>query len=254
MTESSVWTKDQLADPHRVKDKARRVRQMFGAIAPSYDLNNRLHSLGRDQSWRRAAVRMAQIQERDRILDVACGTGDLAMAFADAGASLVLGIDFTNEMLAIAQTKAQRSQHQQIHYYSGDAIRLPVADAKFDVVSIAFGIRNVADPYAAIRQFYRVLKPGGRLVILEFGLPTNQIARGLYHFYFQHLLPRTATLIAADRTGAYKYLPRSVDRFIDADTLVKMMNKAGFLETTAHSLTLGIAMLYRGMKPPAQPR
>ena len=249
MTEPSIWTKDQLADPHRVKDKATRVRQMFSAIAPSYDLNNRLHSLGRDQAWRRAAVHMAQLQDDDRVLDVACGTGDLAMAFADVGACQVLGIDFTNAMLTIAQTKAQRSRCQQVHYATGDAMRLPIANAKFDVVTIAFGIRNVADPYVALTQFHRVLKPGGRLVILEFGLPANPIARRLYNFYFQHVLPRTATLIARDRTGAYKYLPRSVDRFIDGNTLVQMMGDAGFQDTKTQSLTMGIAMLYRGVRP-----
>ncbi len=240
-----AWDRDHLqGDPHAAADKPTRVRAMFAAIARSYDLNNRVHSLGRDQFWRRAAVRIASLAPNDTVLDVACGTGDLAMAFGDGGASRVIGVDFTVEMLAIARDKAA------IPYAAGDAMRLPVADASVDVVSIAFGIRNVAAPNVAIGEFHRVLRPGGRLVVLEFSQPASRWLRSLYGFYFNHILPRTAALIARDRSGAYRYLPRSVDTFLDREQLQRLMHDAGFVDVTLKPLTFGIAVCYRGVKAP----
>jgi demethylmenaquinone methyltransferase/2-methoxy-6-polyprenyl-1,4-benzoquinol methylase len=241
---------------------------MFAAIAPSYDLNNRVHSWGRDQAWRRAAVKVAEVRPSDVVVDVACGTGDFSLAFADAGAARVVGIDFTFNMLAVAGKKGQGprargradgdlrafplpSGPQPLDlpsYHAGDAMRLPLADASADVVSIAFGIRNVADPAKAIREFFRVLRPGGRLIILEFSLPTNPVMRGLYNFYFRLILPHTATWIAGDKSGAYKYLPQSVNTFIDRPAMVKLMGEAGFVEPAVKPLTMGIAVVYRGMK------
>lgn len=269
--ETPAWSQDDLKNnPHAAADKARRVQQMFSAIAPSYDLNNRLHSMGRDQAWRRAAVKMAQIKPGDVVLDVACGTGDLSMAFRQAGAARVIGVDFTYEMLAVAERKAagvgdrvpgveasdnstdnrdvSASPKPALTYHTGDAMRLPIADASVDVVSIAFGIRNVAQPQRAIAEFFRVLRPGGRLIILEFSLPTNPVLRGLYNFYFKHIMPRTATLIARDKSGAYKYLPRSVNTFINRETLTTMMREAGFIEPAQKAVTFGIAVIYRGIK------
>ncbi|MBI1335349.1 MAG: bifunctional demethylmenaquinone methyltransferase/2-methoxy-6-polyprenyl-1,4-benzoquinol methylase UbiE [Phycisphaera sp.] len=239
-----AWGEADLAqNPHAAADKAQRVQRMFSAIAPSYDLNNRLHSLWRDQVWRRAAVEAANVKTTDRVLDVACGTGDLAMAFAAKKPASVLGVDFTYNMLAVAQRKAPR-----LAYATGDAMRLPLPGASVDVVSIAFGIRNVADPLAALREFYRVLRPGGRVIVLEFSLPTNPVMRGLYNTYFHHVLPRTASWIARDRSGAYRYLPRSVNTFINRDTMRSMMHGAGFDAVTVKPMTLGIAVIYRGVK------
>ncbi len=231
---------------------------MFAAIAPSYDLNNRLHSLWQDQRWRKKAVKLAMLKPTDRVVDVACGTGDLSLAFAryltkvrnrPIGNQQVIGIDFTFEMLPIAKDKSKSSDFRsQIGYTNGDALALPLADASADVVSIAFGIRNVQDPAAACREFYRVLRPGGRLIILEFSLPENRILRGLYNFYFRKILPRTATLISRDKTGAYKYLPESVNTFITRDHMMQMMTDAGFVSVQQFPLTFGICVCYRGIK------
>lgn len=247
-----AWTQSDLAvNPHDAADKAKRVEAMFAAIAPSYDLNNRVHSLWRDQAWRRAAVRLAQVKSTDVVLDVACGTGDLSMAFADSAVRRVVGVDFTFNMLSVAHNKLKPSAAQapaKIAYQAGDAMRLPIADAGVDIVSIAFGIRNVSAPSTAIADFYRVLRPGGRLIVLEFSLPTNRLLRSVYQFYFKHILPRTASLIARDRSGAYRYLPRSVNTFIDRPAMVDMLSHAGFEDVSVTSLTFGVAVVYRGVK------
>jgi demethylmenaquinone methyltransferase/2-methoxy-6-polyprenyl-1,4-benzoquinol methylase len=248
VTSPTAWSEDELAsNPHAAPDKARRVRAMFAAIAPSYDLNNRVHSLGRDQAWRRAAVNLAAVRSGETVLDVACGTGDLSLAFARSPAAQVIGVDFTYEMLPIA---AGKSRQRAIRYVNGDAMSLPLPDASVDVVSIAFGIRNVAEPARAIAEFHRVLRPGGRVIVLEFSTPTNPLLRAGYLFYFRHVLPRTATLISRDRSGAYRYLPRSVDTFLDRSRLIAMLHGAGFTDVTHHPLTFGVAVAYRGVKPP----
>jgi demethylmenaquinone methyltransferase / 2-methoxy-6-polyprenyl-1,4-benzoquinol methylase len=251
MPPPSVWNDSLLSNPHAVADKRLRVRQMFAAIAPSYDLNNRLHSLWMDQWWRRRAVQLANLQPTDRVVDVACGTGDLTLRFAGALPACqpgqVVGIDFTHEMLPIAHRK---SAGVPILWLNGDALSLPLPDASADVVSIAFGIRNVADPAAACREFRRVLRPSGRLIILEFSLPVNPILRGMYNLYFRKILPRTATWISGDKTGAYKYLPESVNTFIDRGAMMRMMNEAGFEGISQHPMTFGVCVCYTGMVKP----
>jgi len=159
-------------DPLDVEDKAARVEAMFTSIARKYDLNNRLHSLWQDQIWRQHAVELANIAENDVVFDIACGTGDLAMAFSRAGVRSVQGIDFTAAMLDIAVHKATIAD-LPITYSRGDAMALDVPDCSADVVSIAFGIRNVQEPSKALAEFHRILKPDGRLVILEFSTPKN---------------------------------------------------------------------------------
>ncbi len=222
---------------------------MFSSIAKSYDLNNRLHSLGRDQAWRRAAVAAAAVHSGDTVLDVAAGTGDLSLAFSRSGAGRVLGVDFTFSMLALAQKKPSPHRPVTPSYHAGDALRLPLIGCCADVVSIAFGIRNVADPGLALREFFRVMRPGGRLVILEFAVPENRWMRRVYNVYFHHIMPRTASWIARDHGGAYRYLPKSVGAFIEPLRMKGLIEQAGFVEVSTQPLTLGVALIYRAIKP-----
>jgi demethylmenaquinone methyltransferase/2-methoxy-6-polyprenyl-1,4-benzoquinol methylase len=258
---SPAWDGAALRDPHAVADKARRVRQMFTAIAPSYDLNNRLHSLWIDQHWRHVAVNMAELKPDDVVVDVACGTGDLALLMSRRLAELrrpelprpgqVMGIDFTYAMLPLARAKAGAgvvAGGSCVRWFGGDAQALPLSDASADVLSIAFGIRNVADVRAALREFYRVLRPGGRLIILEFSLPRQAWLRGIYNFYFRHVLPRTATLLSGDKSGAYRYLPQSVNTFIEPERMKELLSEIGFVDVQMRVMTFGICVCYRAIK------
>lgn len=225
---------------------------MFAAIAKSYDLNNRVHSMWQDQAWRRFAVRTAAIKPGDVVLDVACGTGDLSEWFArgvgGSGAQNVQGVDFTAEMLDIAREKAAARppswNASRITYTQGDAMALNIESASVDVVSIAFGIRNVLDPDKALLEFRRVLKPGGRLIILEFAEPTIGPVRWFNRVYCQRIMPITATWISGDRSGAYKYLPKSVSTFLKPDELKARLLAAGFADPKCWPLSLGICMCY----------
>jgi len=251
-----AWSASDLQnDPHAAPDKAVRVQRMFAAIARSYDLNNRLHSLGRDQAWRRKAVKLCHVKPSDRILDVACGTGDLTQAFAAANPASVTGLDFTAEMLDIARHKSSRSRRSTArplnspNYIQGDATNLPFADGSFDIVSIAFGIRNVGDPMKALREFRRVLAPargggGGRLMVLEFSQPGNGFMRWFNEVYCARIMPITATMISRDRSGAYRYLPQSVAKFPSGEAFATMLREAGFASVSMTPMTCGICTAY----------
>ena len=246
---AEIWDEARLADPHHDADKARRVHAMFSAIASSYDLNNRIHSLGRDQAWRRKAVRLCRVRPRqDVVVDVACGTGDLAFEFAKARPQRVIGIDFVPRMIEAAREKASRFGDHAIvpEFREGDAMSLDLPDGCCDVASIAFGIRNVADPMRAMREFRRILRPGGRLVVLEFSVPTQPLLRAAYDFYFRCIMPRTATWISGDRTGAYRYLPRSVSTFVTRERMMEMMSATGFRNVRQYPMTFGICVGYLG--------
>lgn len=253
---ATAWAATDLRNnPHDTPDKAERVRKMFAAIARRYDLNNRLHSFGRDQAWRRKAVELCGIQPTDVVLDCACGTGDLTMAFAQVCPRSVTGLDFTSEMLEIARQKSRlatgsvggrnvQSRRPTPTYIQGDAMNLPFADASFDVVSIAWGIRNVAEPSKALREFHRVLRSGGRLCVLEFSEPRNRALRSLNRLYCGRIMPWTATIIARDRSGAYRYLPRSVENFPQPEAFASVIQNAGFARPTMYTLTFGVCTIY----------
>lgn len=249
---AAAWVDAELSNPHQNNEKAGKVRSMFTAIASSYDLNNRVHSLGRDQAWRKYAVKRGQVKSGDAVLDVACGTGDLTQAFAATDAGEVVGLDFTAAMLDHARIKQQRLSGEtgkKITYIEGDAQALPFDASRFNVLSIAFGIRNVASPQKALVEFYRVLKPGGRLVVLEFDRPSFAPLRWFNDFYCGWVMPRTATMISGDTSGAYKYLPASVGTFMTRAEMCKSIAATGFKDVQSRGLSLGICVCYSGVKP-----
>lgn len=219
---------------------------MFSQIAPRYDLLNRLLSAGVDQSWRRAAVREALKHGPKRVLDLACGTGDLTLLLKkSAPEAEVVGADFALPMLELARAKAQKSG-LQVRFQEADALELDFPDAYFDAITVAFGFRNFADYERALAELYRVLRPSGRLCILEFPPPPKSGLGVLYRFYFTRVLPYIGGLISGN-AAAYRYLPASVERFPPPEALRGMMEKAGF-RVRYRLFTGGIAALHVGEK------
>lgn len=230
------------------REHAERVRSMFGRIAGRYDLLNHLLSANTDKRWRALVVRRARARLRAgaRALDVACGTGDLSLALSSGGGAEVVGLDFCRPMLDLA---ARKSEGRSIRYVEGDALALPFAGATFDAVTIAFGLRNLADVEGGLRELFRVLKPGGLACVLEFSQPVVPGLRGLFRLYFTRVLPRVGGWLSGSR-GAYEYLPRSVSRFPDQRTLAGMMREVGFDGVEFDNLTGGVAALHTGTRPP----
>ncbi|HUR79393.1 MAG TPA: bifunctional demethylmenaquinone methyltransferase/2-methoxy-6-polyprenyl-1,4-benzoquinol methylase UbiE [Thermoanaerobaculia bacterium] len=219
-----------------------RIRSMFAAIARRYDRANTVLSGGVHHLWRRRAVRAADVKAGDRVLDCATGTGDLAIAFQKAGAR-VTGTDFVPEMLEFARAKSK-----DVEFEVADVTHLPYDDATFDVASISFGIRNVGDPRKGIAEMARVVKSGGRVIVLEFGQPPGRFFGALYDLYTKHLLPRIGGVLTGDR-AAYTYLQKSAGRFPCGEDFARLMRESGdFAEVTYRTLTFGIAYLYRGIR------
>ena len=230
-------------------DKApEKISGMFDAIAGRYDLLNTVLSGGLDRYWRRRAIASLRLTGRERVLDVCTGTADVALGAAD-GAARVVGVDFSGSMLAYGLAKVKHAALlNRIQLIRGDAMALPAADASVDAATMAFGIRNVQRADVTCRELLRVLKPGGRLAILEFGLPVIPAVRPLYLWYFNHVLPRIGR--AVSRHGAaYSYLPESVGSFQFGDEFARMLRDAGFSQVKASPLALGIVYLYEAMKP-----
>ncbi|MFC4639910.1 bifunctional demethylmenaquinone methyltransferase/2-methoxy-6-polyprenyl-1,4-benzoquinol methylase UbiE [Deinococcus hohokamensis] len=228
------------------QDKSQEVQAMFASIAPRYDLLNRVLSLGVDRSWRREAAQEALALGPVRILDVATGTGDFALELkARAPQAEVVGSDFVPEMLQLARQKA-RARQLDLTLEEGDALNLPYPDASFDTVTCSFGFRNFADYGRGLAEFWRVLRPGGRLVILEFPPPAGGLFGHLFRFYFRQVLPRIGALVSGNG-GAYTYLPESVLAFPDPERLAGLMRATGF-RTRFRLLTFGIAAIHVGDK------
>lgn len=238
------------------REQARRVREMFSTIAARYDLLNHLLSVNTDKRWRRRVAKTIHAtlppfpssgRDRARILDVACGTGDLSLTLFESGDARVVGIDFCRPMLRIAASKASRLGFE-VPFIEGDALSLPFRDRSFEAVTIAFGLRNLAGVEAGFEELFRVLKPGGRVAVLEFSKPTTPVLRSLFRVYFTKVLPLFGGLISGSMS-AYKYLPDSVSRFPDQTELASMMRQVGFADVTFHNLSGGIAALHLGMRP-----
>ena len=227
--------------------KKEEVREMFDNIAPKYDLLNHTLSMSIDRVWRRRVVGEVRRAKPGRILDVATGTGDLAIAMARRIRDVqVLGVDLSEQMLAGARRMSvARGLDGRIVLDRGDAERLAVADASVDVATVAFGVRNFGDLGAGLRELARTIKPGGKVVILEFSRPRNRVFRALYEFYSYKILPRIGGLVSRDKR-AYEYLPASVGEFPAPEEFMAMMARAGFRNCRARSQSFGIAQIYIG--------
>jgi demethylmenaquinone methyltransferase/2-methoxy-6-polyprenyl-1,4-benzoquinol methylase len=226
-----------------------RVRQMFGEIAGRYDLLNRLLSAGVDRWWRWRTVRLVPPTSEGPVLDLCTGTGDLALAYWKAGRKRVpvVGADFCHPMLRIAREKMARAGHL-LHLVEADAQWLPFAADTFQIVSVAFGLRNVSDTDRGLREMVRVCRPGGKVVVLEFSMPRFRPLRAVYGWYFRHVLPRIGQALARNRHDAYNYLPASVGQFPQGEALVCRMEEAGLRSVACHPLSFGVATLYVGTK------
>lgn len=226
------------------------VQSMFDQIAPRYDLLNSVLSARLHYSWRRAAVREANLAPGASALDVCTGTGDFAFALAErVGASgEVVGCDFSRGMLALADAKqAVRSYAANLRFEWADAQELPYPDNRFDAATVGFGIRNVADIERGLDEMARVVKPGGRVVLLEFSQPQNPVVARLYGWYSFHVLPRIGGLISG-RRAAYEYLPSSVKAFHSREALADLMRRAGLTDIKISNLTFGTVVIHRGTK------
>ena len=229
-----------------------RIAGMFDAIAPRYDLLNRVLSAGIDQVWRARAVRGLALTGRETLVDVCAGTADVALEAVGAGphgAARAIGVDFAGAMLALGLRKVvARGMTDRVTLVRGDALRLPLATGAADAATIAFGIRNVADAAAGCAELARVVKPGGRLAILEFGVPRVPGLGAMYQWYFSAVLPRLGRLVSG-HSAAYSYLPASVGSFAAPAEFVKMLERAGFVDVRADPLTFGIVYLYSARRP-----
>lgn len=230
--------------------KDSQVRAMFETIAPSYDFQNSFLSLRIDVGWRRKLARMASLENPKVILDAAAGTAEVTLELLRrAPQAKVLGVDFSLGMLAKGKTKLQgRPENKRLELVCGDCRRLPTAAESVQAATMAFGIRNIEERQLVLEEFHRVLTPGGRLFIMEFGLPDAPLLGSIYRFYFRHVLPPVGNAIS--RTNyAYTYLRDSVLSFPDDDAFLRELSLAGFTECEVTPLTFGVARIFFGRKP-----
>jgi demethylmenaquinone methyltransferase/2-methoxy-6-polyprenyl-1,4-benzoquinol methylase len=234
-----------------------RIRRMFGAIAPRYDLLNHLLSGNVDHYWRWRTTRLVPPDGPGPILDLCTGTGDLALAYhrAARGQVPVVGADFCPEMLALAGQKVRRrGAADQVRFLEADAQRLPFADNTFGITTVAFGLRNVTDPDRGLAEMVRVTRPGGTVAILEFSRPRGWLFGRLYRCYFRYVLPFVGQAISRSKDSAYCYLPASVLEFPDGEALAAKLRGHGLDDVRWHPFTFGIATLYVGVKPDKETR
>jgi demethylmenaquinone methyltransferase / 2-methoxy-6-polyprenyl-1,4-benzoquinol methylase len=228
-----------------------RIRRMFDGIAPKYDLLNHLLSLNVDKAWRRRVVKMVPLTDGP-LLDLCTGTGDLAFDYDAAyrGAVTIVGADFSGEMLNFAVKKSQkRDSHPRIRFVQADAQQLPFPDNTFEVATVSFGLRNVTDPMVGLAEMTRVVRPGGRVAVLEFSRPKHWMFGRLYRAYFRYLLPMVGQVFSRSEESAYRYLPASVMEFPDGEALAVKMRETGLTDVNYKPFTFGISTLYIGTKP-----
>ncbi len=234
-----------------VDKSADRVRAMFGEIAGRYDFMNHVLSLNIDRYWRWRTVRIVRPDASAPILDMCTGTGDLALAYYRASDpdTAVVGADFCHPMLTLGANKGRKAgANGRLNFVEADARQLPFPDDTFQIVSVAFGLRNVEDTDGGLREMARVCQPGGRVAVLEFSMPSWQPFRGIYRWYFRHILPRVGQLLARNRQEAYSYLPASVSEFPSGEEFAERMRGVGLRNVRFHQFTLGVATLYVGVK------
>lgn len=225
-----------------------KIAGMFDAIAGRYDLLNTVLSGGMDRYWRRLMISSLQLTGKERLLDVCTGTADVAIGSTRRGAARVVGVDFSGEMLIHGRDKVRHALvSDRIQLVRGDAMGLPVASESVHAATIAFGIRNVQRPDVASQELFRVLKPGGRLAILEFGTPRSPLFGPIYRWYSRQILPRIGRALSR-HDAAYSYLPESIGAFMYGDEFARMLNVAGFSQVEARPLMFGAVYLYTGIK------
>ncbi len=231
------------------RDKAEQVREMFDAIAPAYDFMNRAMTFGIDKLWRRSAVRLLSDRTHDDILDIATGTGDLAIRLARTlDPVTVVGVDLSEEMIEIGRRKvAAEGLDEIVTLGPGDCMQLPFPDSSFDAVTCAYGVRNFADIEAGYREMYRVLRPGGTVVILELSTPRSGIVRPFYNLYTRHVIPAVGRMVSKD-VRAYSYLPESIAAVPQGERMCALLSGAGFTSPRAIPLTLGTCTIYTAEK------
>lgn len=227
--------------------KREQVEQMFDNISPKYDLLNRLFSLGIDQAWRRKVIRLVGREPVEHLLDVATGTADLAI-LATKNAGRVTGVDISEGMLEHGRVKVKdRGLDDRVTLQRADSVDMPFADDTFDAVTVAFGVRNFEQLEKGIAEMRRVLKPNGRMFILEFSKPQRTPFRQMFRFYFHRVMPFVGRLVSKDN-AAYTYLPKSVDAFPEGKQFVELLTRTGLKEAKAEALTGGVATLYLARK------
>jgi demethylmenaquinone methyltransferase / 2-methoxy-6-polyprenyl-1,4-benzoquinol methylase len=229
-------------------NKKSQVARMFNNIAPKYDLLNHLLSMGIDKIWRKNAIGLLKAPIHSHILDVATGTGDLSIAIYKKYGVKVTGLDLSSEMLKVAREKVAKKKIASIELIQGDSENLPFADATFDAVTVAFGVRNFEDLEAGLKEMVRVLKPGGKMVVLEFSKPSAFPMKQIYNFYFKTILPFWGGMISKDK-AAYTYLPESVNRFPEGTAFTGILANQGLQNIEQYRQTFGIATIYYSEKP-----
>ncbi len=228
-----------------------RVKAMFGAIAPRYDRMNHLLSMQVDRYWRWRTVNLSRPSGTAPILDICTGTGDLALAFhrKTGGQAPIVGADFCREMLDLAEQKKGRCcPEAPLTFIEADSQELPFTDDHFEIVSVAFRLRNVADTDRCLAEMTRVCQPGGRVAVLEFSMPTRQPLKSAYSWYFRRVLPKIGQWLARNDAKAYDYLPASVQEFPAGEALAARMRASGMSKVSIHPFTFGVATLYLGVK------